>query len=737
MRRNTTRVEDKVYCLLGIFHIFMSPIYGEGENAFARLKEKIGKSYRSQLDGIGQTFFTSKSYYPGDHGGNLTSLITKEASLSDRRRNLLTSLSFDQMDSRRSTIKSAYSTTCKWLLKHSAYMDWIDPNKLHQHHGFLWINGKPGAGKSTLMKFAHACAYRARDEHEIILSFFFNARGNELERSNVGMYQALLFQLLSEASDLQMIWDKFCSSLGGDYQDPDWTVDLLCELLSAAIARLGQRQMKCFIDALDECDEEQIREMIVFFEQLGQNAIENGNQLYICFASRHYPTIDIRSGQQLILEDQTGHNKDLAKYVHSHLQAGKGKYVEEIKLSIQEKANGVFMWAVLVINILNKEFRQGRIFAVRKRLQEIPAKLSDLFKDMLRRNCENMTDLLLCLQWILFAQWPLRREEFYFAMVAGLDPGPENIIEWNSEHITLDHMNRFVLNSSKGLAELTKSKIPTVQFIHESVKDFLIKENGLSEIWPELSTDLHSLSHDKLKECCQNYLKVDISDYVSSSETLPKASSDSAKALREVLTMKFPFLEYASEHVLSHANAAADGIDQYDFIQSFDLGIWIHVTNLFERYNNHRHTPDASPLYLFAEKNHARLIRSMRYYNLIEGSEGERYQYPLFAALANGHRDVIQALLQGEESSEIKDLIARLQFGQAFRAQKDQTPLLWALEKGYIALARILVNRTCTNTDVESSVSKDQSARRQDKHNSLEVKDRSGKTALMYAAEGG
>ncbi|MCJ1242239.1 hypothetical protein MMC14_010246 [Varicellaria rhodocarpa] len=737
MKRNTRRIEDKVYCLLGIFDVFMSPIYGEGENAFIRLKDKIGKSYRSQLDEIGQTFFTSKSYHLGYHDANPTSITTEETSLRDCRRNLLTSLSFDQMDSRRSTIKSAYSTTCKWLLKHSAYVDWIDPNKLHQHHGFLWINGKPGAGKSTLMKFAHAYADRERPEYEIIVSFFFNARGDNLERSTIGMYRALLFHLLKEAADLQMVWDEFHSSSGYQSQYPAWTIELLREILSAAIARLGQRRLKCFIDALDECDEEQVREMVVFFEQLGKNAIENGNQLYICFASRHYPTIDIRSGRQLVLEDEDGHDEDLAKYVQSHLRAGKGKHVEEIKTSIQEKANGVFMWAVLVIDILNKEFLRGRIFAVRKRLQEIPAKLSDLFKDMLRRNCDNMTDLLLCLQWILFARRPLKREEFYFAMVAGLDPVPENMIEWNSERITTDDMNRFVLNSSKGLAELTKSKMPTVQFIHESVRDFLIKDNGLCELWPEIRTDLYSLSQDQLKQCCQNYLKVDISDYVSSSETLPKASSDPAKDLREVLTTKFPFLEYASQHVLYHADAAAKGILQDDFIASFDLNAWIHVANLFERYDIRRHTPDASLLYLFAENNYARLIRAICYHGSMMGIRGERYQYPLFAALANGHRDAIRALLQEEENSQITDIVARLEFGRAFSARKDQTPLLWALHKGHTALASILVTSAGVRTNVNASASGDRGIITQDKDDNLESKDKSGRTALICAVQQG
>jgi hypothetical protein len=41
--RNTTRVEDVAYCLLGIFEVNMPMIYGEGSRAFARLQEEILK----------------------------------------------------------------------------------------------------------------------------------------------------------------------------------------------------------------------------------------------------------------------------------------------------------------------------------------------------------------------------------------------------------------------------------------------------------------------------------------------------------------------------------------------------------------------------------------------------------------------------------------------------------------------------------------------------------------------
>jgi hypothetical protein len=39
--RKTTRIEDRAYCLLGLFHINMPLLYGEGEEAFERLQKEI------------------------------------------------------------------------------------------------------------------------------------------------------------------------------------------------------------------------------------------------------------------------------------------------------------------------------------------------------------------------------------------------------------------------------------------------------------------------------------------------------------------------------------------------------------------------------------------------------------------------------------------------------------------------------------------------------------------------
>ncbi|KAF2771680.1 hypothetical protein EJ03DRAFT_334620 [Teratosphaeria nubilosa] len=179
------------------------------------------------------------------------------------------------MDTRRDTIRNAQKTTCEWLLEHPAYKAWSQAEHADQANqaedeyedvnAILWINGKPGAGKSTLMKFVHAHSKGQRRKDEIVISFFFNARGVVLEKTTLGVYRALLCQLLNEATDLQTVLDDvtYNPAVG-------LSTARLQEILSKAVSKLGSRHVRCFIDALDECDEPQVRKMVDYFEELNE-----------------------------------------------------------------------------------------------------------------------------------------------------------------------------------------------------------------------------------------------------------------------------------------------------------------------------------------------------------------------------------------------------------------------------------------------------------------------------------
>lgn len=70
---------------------------------------------------------------------------------------------------------------------------------------FFWVQGKPGSGKSTLMKFAlkhPRLADLLPDGNWTRISFLFHDRGTLIQRSLTGMLRELLFQLLSQHPEI-------------------------------------------------------------------------------------------------------------------------------------------------------------------------------------------------------------------------------------------------------------------------------------------------------------------------------------------------------------------------------------------------------------------------------------------------------------------------------------------------------------------------------------------------------
>ncbi|KAK9244365.1 hypothetical protein V1506DRAFT_507619 [Lipomyces tetrasporus] len=244
--------------------------------------------------------------------------------------------------------------------------EWLDPAKRSQHHGFLWMRVKAGAGKSTIMKYLYSEAKKkSKSDPNLVPSFFLNALGVPLEKSIAGMYRSLLHQLLERFPDLQTVLDY--TDIVPRHQQGCPSLNSLKELFRSAVSGLY---------LLRRCS-------------WNRHPASGDIHFRICFSS------DVRKGVLLTLEDQPGHEKTWRK----------------LKSEILRKSAGIFMWVVLVVDILNKENNNGPL-SVKKKLVEITDKLSDLFERTLIRDQENMERLLLCILWVLCAERPLRPEEF-------------------------------------------------------------------------------------------------------------------------------------------------------------------------------------------------------------------------------------------------------------------------------------------------------------------------------------
>lgn len=236
---------------------------------------------------------------------------------------LLDSLSFSQIISRHTPISADMQWTGQWLLETPEYLDWLSSSTTLKHNGFFWIEGPAGAGKSILLQVA--INHAQKQINGPVLSFCFHAHGDILERSAIGMYRSLLWQLLG---DFPMLLDQLDISEfvlpNGKLQE--WSVELLEELFEQAVLKLGRMPLVCFIEELDLCDQSQIYGLIDSFEKVGRRARLKDIMFRVCLSSRQGPpprcTVLREVTQAVEIEDTNGPH--YFRYPASHLKIGLG-----------------------------------------------------------------------------------------------------------------------------------------------------------------------------------------------------------------------------------------------------------------------------------------------------------------------------------------------------------------------------------------------------------------------------
>jgi hypothetical protein len=88
-------------------------------------------------------------------------------------------------------------------------------NWLASGSGIFWINGKPGSGKSTLMKYAY-CDPRLKEylnhgsDSALLAKFFFYDQGLPTEKSFSGLLYSMVYQLLEALPELaNVVWAAY------------------------------------------------------------------------------------------------------------------------------------------------------------------------------------------------------------------------------------------------------------------------------------------------------------------------------------------------------------------------------------------------------------------------------------------------------------------------------------------------------------------------------------------------
>ncbi|KAI6632493.1 hypothetical protein MCOR08_005467 [Pyricularia oryzae] len=473
------------------------------------------------------------------------------------------SLAFRDIDARQNDIAPPHPETCEWLFESPEFQRWQDPRCRATHNGVLWIKGKPGAGKSTLMKHAFRRFQRDLFRHHTIVAHFFNARGDRLEKTALGLLRSMVYQLLRSDNAL---YDRFVhvfreKQIHCHNTQLEWRLSELQQFVHSTVQQTP-RPILLLIDALDECDDDEVRNMVHFLESLSLEPPRADKQLQMCLSSRHYPTIGMNKFVELAVEQKKDHREDIAKYTRKWLRGND----KEMEAEIVRRASNVFLWVVIVVSLLNKAYDEGRIEGMKRILEEIPDGLERLFSTILGQDVLEKAVTLRMLQWVLLSREPLTAEDLFAAAVGIPLPSREVI-------------KRRITTSSKGLIEVRKDERGTVQFIHLSVNDFLFRKKILQNLDPSLGPEPIVASHGRLWRCCWQCIQ----QAVTASATMQN---------KRRLFYEIPLFAYATQNILFHAEQAVP-TDQAYLLESCDIAEkpsieeWIQRPDAwFQRWKN-------------------------------------------------------------------------------------------------------------------------------------------------------
>uniref|UniRef100_A0A093V688 Uncharacterized protein n=2 Tax=Talaromyces marneffei PM1 TaxID=1077442 RepID=A0A093V688_TALMA len=437
------------------------------------------------------------------------------------------------------------------------YQHWRDDG------GLLWIKGKPVSGKSTLMRWAFDERKKNPDnrnestnDHEqstdnlkgnvgdqkkstdsknpelkksIILSFFFHGRGSSLQKTMLGFYRTVLFQLLEEQSireekiealsNLEKFFKTQCDSRGPPGISWQWEMSQLAQDFQSALTE-----------------------------------ILKGHLVYLC---RNPPLLINAMVEDTFQVCVERHNiTGIDSYVWSQLDPFRDTRIPN---TIINYSAGSFMWAYLVLERVKSLYSRG--FSKKEiegSIAETPRDLERLYEDLFQNMLGNKNSLRL-VYWICFAKEPLTLEELRWAMFIDANPTIKSLKDCKSardfpcdceclDKCTCKVMERRVEALGHGLVEITDSN--DVQFIHQSVQEFFIDKMALVRLYNRTSNsrpkDFDQVAREaqqSMAETCVRYCNME--ELVAASGINTPGSKASLSTAGDRLKKEFPFLNYA------------------------------------------------------------------------------------------------------------------------------------------------------------------------------------------------
>jgi hypothetical protein len=334
---------------------------------------------------------------------------------------IVDSLYFESIGLRHESISSAHQETFRWILHRSSnndtkeypecsLLDWLQTG-----NGLYWVSGKPGSGKSTLMKFVanHSMTRTALQRWAgsnpfLIATHYFWIAGNPLQKSIEGLLRSLLFEVFVQHPDLIPTavperWEAARNRVagGGRLTTPErasapmtihrsWTTREMVEALERLASNQSDAPRFCFfIDGLDEYDgnHQEVASML--------SRLASYRNFKVCVSSRPWNVFEDEFGhdpkRKIYIHELT--RRDIQRYVTATLQRSSHwrkastadpRYFQELMNTIVDQAQGVFLWVTIAVQSLLQGLANGdSLSLLEKRIKGFPCELGPFFRHIL------------------------------------------------------------------------------------------------------------------------------------------------------------------------------------------------------------------------------------------------------------------------------------------------------------------------------------------------------------------
>ncbi|CVK91303.1 uncharacterized protein FMAN_09446 [Fusarium mangiferae] len=443
-----------------------------------------------------------------------TDQVHGKPELTDVGRDISHGLYFDSMYDREDAVANNFEATYEWIFQHEpkksdgkvlwySFPEWL----AEESNTPYWITGKPGSGKSTIMKLiARPDRLRtflqpwAKSLPIVITNYYAWNSGLNLQKAWEGLKKTVLHQVLNQyPSAAPRIaprrWALF-QALRGMVDFPDWEEWEIDESFQALMNECGvSMAMALFVDGLDEFE---IPPATVV-SNIRSMANDAAQGIKVCVASRPWTEFEDAFNDGPMLQMHLLTEDDMMTFVTNSFQQNRGyielknvypRQIAKLTDDVVQKADGVFLWVSFVVMELIDLFTAGDSMAqLQETLEKLPTNLSSLFDAIWARvPHRHLPDACAMIRLARSAYGPLPWLLMWLADESRSIEVDPSAMSPEVKYHAKRGLKRRLATRTRGILELSGAAQEVVNFAHRTTRDW-VKQ---AHIWEELCASCES-----------------------------------------------------------------------------------------------------------------------------------------------------------------------------------------------------------------------------------------------------